>query len=185
VTADCETGRICETGYCVIGNGGGGGVDAAKTPTDAAVVVADGPMPDAYNFPAVQAMCMAAGYDPASNGVYYRLPPIPANWNAAEADCANDVVGATHLIVLSNTTEVQIAATEPGWVGLSDQVTEGTFVNVTNETPDQRPWDSGQPDNGNGTEDCARILSSGELDDDQCNNSRYYACECDGRAPTP
>lgn len=185
VTADCESGRVCEGGYCVIGNGGGGGVDASKTPTDAAVGGADAAiMPDANNFPAQLAMCMAGGYDPASNGKYYRLPPNPANWINAEADCANDVVGATHLVVLSNTAEVQIASTEPGWVGLSDQVTEGTFVNVTNETPDQRPWASGQPDNGN-NEDCARIQGNGTLDDDQCGNSHYYVCECDGRAPTP
>jgi hypothetical protein len=182
VTPDCETGRVCEGGYCVIGNAGGG-VDASKTPTDASVGGADAAaMPDANNFPAQLAMCMSSGYDPASNGKYYRLPPNPANWNTAEADCANDVVGATHLIVLTDTAEVQIASTEPGWVGLSDQVTEGTFVNVTNETPDQRPWDSGQPDNG-GNEDCARIQSNGTLDDDQCTNIRYYACECDGRAP--
>lgn len=186
VTPDCENGRVCEGGYCVIGNAGAqvdaamnGNTDAAVGGTDAAI------MPDANNFPQQLQMCMAAGYDPASNGKYYRLPPNQATWVNAEADCANDVVGATHLVVLTDTEEVQIASTEPGWVGLSDRITEGTFVNVTNEAPDQRPWASGQPDDGGGNEDCARILSNGQLDDDQCGNNRYYACECDGRAPTP
>jgi lectin-like protein len=184
-SADCETGRVCETGYCVIGSGGS--PDAPpNSPGDASVDgAADAAMPDASNFPQIVAMCMAAGYDAASNGGYYRLPPSQATWVNGEADCANDVVGATHLIVLSNTEEVQIASTEPGWVGLSDRITEGTFVNVTNETPDQRPWAAGQPDNGGGNEDCARIQSNGTLDDDQCGNNRFYACECDGKMPTP
>ncbi len=184
VTADCESGRVCETGYCVIGHTNGPDSSVGAGPSDAAVDGAVVP-PDADTFPQVVQQCIAAGYDAASNGGYYRLPPNPASWVNAEADCANDVVGATHLIVLSNTAEVQIASTEPGWVGLSDRITEGTFVNVTNEANDQRPWASGQPDNGSGAEDCARILSSGQLDDDQCGNNRYYACECDGKAPTP
>lgn len=181
VTSDCENGRVCEGGYCVIGSASP--VDAA-TGSDANVGGADA-APDANNFPAQLAMCMAAGYEPASNGGYYRLPPNQASWPNAELDCANDVPGATHLVVLSNVTEVQIAATEPGWIGLSDRTTEGTFVTVTGETGDQRPWASGQPDNGSGSEDCARILSSGQLDDDQCNANRFYACECDGKAPLP
>lgn len=180
VTQDCESDRVCEGGYCVIGSASN--VDAA-TGADATVGSPDA-APDANNFPAQLAMCMAGGYEAASNNLYYRLPPNPASWTDAEADCADDVPGATHLIVLTDTTEVQIAATEPGWVGLSDQVTEGTFVNVTGETPDQRPWASGQPDNG-GNEDCARITSNAKLDDDQCTNSHYYACECDGRPPLP
>ena len=127
---------------------------------------------------------MAAGYLAASNGGYYRLPPNQASWLTGEADCANDVVGATHLVVLSDAAEVQLAATAPGWIGLSDQVTEGTFVTVTNELGDQRPWASGQPDN-TGDEDCTRIQSNGTLDDDQCGNSRFYTCECDGKPPAP
>lgn len=183
--ADCETGRVCETGYCVIGSGSGA-VDASNQPTDASVDgAADATMtPDASNFPAIVAMCMSAGYLAASNGGYYRLPPSQASWTNAETDCANDVVGATHLVVLSDVQEVQVAATEPGWIGLSDRITEGTFVTVTSETGDQRPWASGQPDNGGGTEDCARIQSNGTLDDDQCGNSHFYACECDGKMPT-
>lgn len=184
VTADCATGRTCVRGYCVVGSGANGPDSSVDTaPNDAAI---DGTVsPDADTFPQVVQQCIAAGYDQASNGGYYRLPSNSTNWVNAEADCANDVVGATHLVVLSTAVEVQIAATEPGWVGLSDRITEGTFVNVTNEPNDQRPWASGQPDDGSGNEDCARILSNGQLDDDQCSNSRFYVCECDGRAPTP
>lgn len=181
VTSDCEAGRVCEGGYCVVGSASP--VDAA--PGGDAAVTADAAMPDANNFPAQLALCMAGGYEPASNGQYYRLPPNQASWVNAEADCADDVPGATHLVVLSNPDEVQIARTEPGWIGLSDRTTEGTFVTVTGETGDQRPWASGQPDNGSGSEDCVRILGTGQLDDDQCGSNRFYACECDGKAPLP
>jgi hypothetical protein len=57
-------------------------------------------------------------------------------------------------------------------------------VNVTNEPNDMRPWDSGQPDNGGGDENCVQMKAAG-LDDDQCGNGHRYVCECDGRAPTP
>ncbi len=185
-TSDCETGRVCETGYCVIGSGGTS-IDAPANNTDGAVdaSVDSTMMPDASNFPQIVAQCMQVGYLAASNGGYYRLPTNQTGWLNAEADCANDVIGATHLVVLSNIEEVQIASTEPGWIGLSDRITEGTFVTVTNETGDQRPWGAGQPDNGGGNENCARILSNATIDDDQCGNSHFYACECDGKMPTP
>ena len=131
------------------------------------------------------AACMAKGYTASSiAGSYYRASTTAKSWTDAAAECDADVVGATHLIVLSSMDEVTYAKSHLGWIGLSDRITEGTFKNVTNETPDVRPFSSGQPDNGSGSEDCVQQKTDG-LDDDQCANAHPYLCECDGRAVAP
>ena len=179
VTADCEQGRVCTGGYCVVGQQNTV-PDASNTiPKDAAVDA----MIDADPFAMIAQQCLGAGYTQDASGLH-RAVATNATWLIAEADCANDVAGATHLVVLSSTAEVTYVKTQLGWVGLSDRAVEGTFVNVTNEPGDLRPWDSGQPDNGGGNENCAQMKATG-LDDDQCNNGHRYVCECDGRAPTP
>lgn len=183
-TSDCESGRVCDVGYCVVGSLSNA-PDAPTTtpPSDSGV---DAALPvDADPFTAIAAQCVAAGYTMnTAAGGYYRTINAQSSWTNAATDCANDVVGATHLIVLSSTAEVTYMTGQLGWIGLSDRVTEGTFVNVTNEAGDRRPWASGQPDNGGGNEDCAQMKGAG-LDDDQCGNAHRYVCECDGTPPTP
>lgn len=185
ISTDCESGRVCEMGYCVIGQVASGPDAATSSPSDAGPG-GDALPPDADPFTAIAQQCVAAGYtmSPTAGG-YYRPAAGTASWTNAEADCANDVVGATHLIVLSTTAEATYMASQLGWVGLSDRVTEGTFVTVTGVTGDVRPWASGQPDNGGGNEDCAQMKAGGLLDDDQCGNAHKYVCECDGKPATP
>ena len=179
VTSDCESGRVCDRGFCVTGDEAP--VDAPDgTPIDATEI--DAP-PDADPFAAIEQMCLAAGYTKdATTGGLYRVVTNGQSWVNAQADCAGDVANATHLIVLSSAAEVTFAAaTQPGWIGLSDRVTEGTFVTVTGETGDQRPFANGQPDNGDGSDDCIEISSGARLNDDQCGNGKRYLCECDGK----
>lgn len=167
----------------------GGGSDQKSSTADAspqADASADAsPMPDGNGMTAVFAACMAKGYTAASGMTsLYRASAMSRDWPAAQAECASDVAGATHLIVLSQAAESQFMQTKLGWVGLSDQATEGTMVNVTLEPNDQRPFLPDQPDDGGGEEDCVQMKSGG-LDDDQCENSHVYVCECDGRPSTP
>jgi hypothetical protein len=162
----------------------GGGDDEQP---DAATITPDAasPTPTDGSTGGFLAACMAKGYTSEPNLTsLYRIVGAGATWPDAEIACAGDVSGATHLIVLSNSVEVDFAVQHLGWVGLDDRATEGTFVNVTGEPNDQRPWRSGQPDNGSGNEDCVQLKSDG-LDDDQCGNAHAYVCECDGRPPTP
>lgn len=182
-TASCASGRVCEQGYCVIGSG----VDASRIDSPGPVdspILADAP-PDADPFVGTAMQCVAQGYALVAgpNG-YYRTVATNASWTAAQADCKDDVLGATHLIVLSTIAESQYMLTRLGWIGLSDRLTENTFVTVTGETGDQRPFSAGQPDNGGGSEDCVHMKVDG-LDDDQCGNGHRYVCECDGRISTP
>ncbi|MEO8698892.1 MAG: C-type lectin domain-containing protein [Kofleriaceae bacterium] len=129
--------------------------------------------------------CETAGYTAQANLTSLYRRGASATWSAAEAACVADVPGATHLVVLSSSAEVDFVKTTLGWVGLSDQATEGTFVNVTNEANDLRPFANGQPDNGGGDENCVQMKTTAGLDDDQCNKKHAFQCECDGVAATP
>ena len=180
VTTDCEAGRVCTAGYCVLGQQTPTPDASNTTPKDAPNVDA---MIDADPFAMIAQQCLAAGYTQTAGGLH-RPVTTSTPWLNAAADCNNDVAGATHLVVLSSQAEVDYVRMRLGWVGLSDRATEGTFVNVTNEPNDLRPWDSGQPDNGGGDENCAQMKAQG-LDDDQCGNGHRYVCECDGRTPSP
>ena len=160
------------------------GADASSSPAvDARSMPTTGG--DGGGMTTVLAACMAKGYSASANLTsVYREGATEKTWLDAEAECAADVAGATHLVVLSSAAESAFVKTMRGWVGLSDRATEGTFVNVTAEPNDQRPFLSGQPDNGSGNENCVRMKQDG-LDDDQCDNTHQFVCECDGRAPTP
>lgn len=182
VDGDCEDGRVCEQGFCVTGQR-----DAAVDP-DANVVV-DTP-PDADPFLAIAAQCEAVGYAfvPGPDGYYRAVTGNQRTWVNAQADCKDDVLDATHLIVLTTTAEVTYMDALLGndaWIGLSDRVTEGTFVTVTGEPDDQRPFRPGEPNNGNGNEDCVVMAGGGGLDDRPCGNTHRYLCECDGQPSTP
>jgi hypothetical protein len=184
-TADCDDGRTCEQGFCIVGgNRGGGGNDAAVNDQPDAGV--DSPPVDP--FVAIAQQCVDAGYtlDPATGG-YYRTSTVNAQWTAANNDCKDDVPGATHLIVLSTQAEVTFLSPKVGnngmWVGLFDNDTN-VFQNVTGEPNDVRPFASGQPDNGGGDENCVQMKQGGQLDDDQCDQGHRYTCECDGKMST-
>jgi hypothetical protein len=160
-------------------------------PADAAV---DGP-PDAY----VQKTCLQLGYTITIGTSHYRsLGMVTATWTDAEADCEDDASSAnmyrTHLVVLSNDVEASnvysmvIGSAGDFWVGLSDRVVANNFKWVTNEPTGYppantgAPWATGEPSGGAG-EDCVRDNSSVNMYDTICDNSRFYACECDLYAP--
>lgn len=131
----------------------------------------------------------------------YRYQATSTTWDAAEAACAADSTGGTHLVVLDDDTErselitmlAQRGITASVWIGLTDRTTEGNYRWVTAQevgsppltTP---PWAAGQPDDQNGTQDCVRIEgatggSPGFFDDGECSSSFQYVCECDGYTP--
>lgn len=186
-TADCESGRTCdEYGYCVLASvdAGADGSSTAGDAGDANNGAPDGALPPDGDVLAM--MCPGAGYTyVAAPSGYYRVVASGTSWTNAQAACASHLPGSTHLIVLSTPAEVTYMAGQLGWVGLSDRAVENQFATVTGETGDQRPWDSGQPDNGSGSEDCVHMISGGTLNDDQCGNDKRYVCECDGRMSTP
>ncbi len=160
--------------------------DAPASLPDAAVIPDAAPQPDAGACP----LGYVAGT--VQTGSCYRLVQTPRSWTQAEADCADDAVGA-HLAVVSNLGEFQAFQNALGndiWLGASDRKTEGTFLNVTGGPmlDNASLWAPNQPDEGgNGAampEDCVAIRDNG-LNDDGCGDPHFYLCEIDGVPPDP
>jgi len=175
-TADCDSGRTCEDGFCVTADDGFAGIDAA-------VMVDSRPVDAAPDTQTLAMQCEAAGYVfVASANGHYRRSTTNTSWTNAQATCKSHLAGATHLIVLSTAQEATYMTTQTGWIGLSDAATEGSYVTVTAETGDQRPWGAGEPDTDG---DCVRMDADARTWVSNCNDNRAYVCECDGRASTP
>jgi hypothetical protein len=162
-------------------------IDSDPEDPDAPVVPPDANEPPDAMLPPDAAGC-PGGYEQLEGSTsWYRVQQTPAVWVDAEADCENDGPG-THLVIVDSAAEyapINAAFFGQLWVGVTDRVTEGTFVTVTGAIPTYLPFGGGQPDDFFG-QDCLRWGDGGGVDDIDClSNQLGYVCECDGVAPDP
>jgi hypothetical protein len=169
----------------------------------------DGPgAPDARDGDALPGTCPADYVTIGTQPTMYRVveggAPAARTWQDASLDCDDDDDGGgfsrfTHLVVIGDEAE-RIEITEKSmspaisgntWIGFSDLdtegTTEGTFVWVTEEIPagqptgdTKPPWDTDDPDDAGGVEDCVRFKNGFEFEDKPCSDPLSYVCECDG-----
>jgi hypothetical protein len=83
---------------------------------------------------------------------YYELVPDPASWTDAKADAeSRSYLGVTgHLVTIESAAENAFVAalyTVFGWIGLSDEALESSFVWVTGEPLVYINWLDGEPSN--------------------------------------
>ncbi|MCC6997257.1 MAG: C-type lectin domain-containing protein [Deltaproteobacteria bacterium] len=151
----------------------GGPLTDGATPDDATVLV-DATPPDAA--PPDAARCV--GYV-ASGTSKYKLVTTTRGWVDAEHSCEAD---GAHLVVIDGddeNTRVGALSSSELWIGLSDRITEGSFMTVNGATP-FLPWSGNQPDDFFG-EDCVVRYSNGRFNDADCSDIPHaYVCECDG-----
>jgi hypothetical protein len=119
---------------------------------------------------------------------HYRFATAADRWDSAEQACEADGRGS-HLVVFNDAPEMSaIEGLVMGtviWVGISDRVRDGTFLDVMGEIPLFKPqWQSTDPSfPGPG---CVEFdPSSRRIHDAACSTQVAYVCECDGVPAQP
>ncbi len=115
----------------------------------------------------------------------YRLAPV-RSFREAELDCESD---GGHLPMIDSDAEntwlsAQIVDPDVTWIGATDSQVEGTFRWLTGELVTSPRWAMGEPNDINGLENCVEMFPSGEWNDERCELTRTYFCECDHVRPT-
>jgi hypothetical protein len=105
---------------------------------------------------------------------YYRSTGS-ATWTTARTNCSN--MGG-HLVTITTSGEQSFlyGLWPSGWIGLTDEVTEGTWRWVTGETYSYKNWNSGEPNNSN-NEDYVQFVTNGRWNDLNNNSSLPYVLE--------
>jgi hypothetical protein len=105
---------------------------------------------------------------------YYRSTGN-ATWTTARTNCSN--MGG-HLVTITSSGEQNFifGLWPSGWIGLTDEVTEGTWRWVTGETYSYTNWNNGEPNNS-GNEDYVQFVSNGKWNDLKDGNNLAYVLE--------
>jgi hypothetical protein len=74
-------------------------------------------------------------------------------------------------------TSLHMRAGGTFWVGVSDRVTEGVFIQSIGGAATFLPWAAGEPDDAGSGQDCVRADAT-TFSDDNCSASRQAVCEC-------
>jgi hypothetical protein len=109
------------------------------------------------------------------NGHSYYRSTGTAFWSVAKQNCIN--MGGYLVTVTSAAENNFIFGLWPsGWIGLTDEVTEGQWRWVTGETYSYTSWNGGEPNNA-GNEDYVQFVGSGKWNDLPNNVSLPYVIE--------
>ena len=109
------------------------------------------------------------------NGHSYYRSTGTATWTTARSNCA--AMGGYLVTITSAAEQSFIFNIWPsGWIGLTDEVNEGTWRWVTGETYSYKNWNSGEPNNA-GNEDYVQFVSNGKWNDLPNNVSLPYVLE--------
>ena len=109
------------------------------------------------------------------NGHSYYRSTGSATWTTARTNCSN--MGG-HLVTITTSGEQSFlyGLWPSGWIGLTDEVTEGTWRWVTGETYSYKNWNSGEPNNSS-NEDYVQFVTNGRWNDLNNNSSLPYVLE--------
>ena len=109
------------------------------------------------------------------NGHSYYRSTGSATWTTARTNCSN--MGG-HLVTITTSGEQSFlyGLWPSGWIGLTDEVTEGTWRWVTGETYSYSSWNSGEPNNS-GNEDYIQFVGGGKWNDLNNSSSLPYVLE--------
>ncbi len=158
---------------CTGGLPGDGGVDSPAS---------DGPRGDAPPADA-QAACPSSyvTLPGGQAGHRYFVVTTIAKWSL-QSDACTGMTSRGYLAIPDDAAELQAlataAATAPFWVGITDAVTEGTFVTTLGTPATFLPWEPGAPDDQGPGEDCVEATGATLINDQRCVAQRAAVCEC-------
>jgi len=111
------------------------------------------------------------------NGHSYYRSTGSMTWTNARTACSN--MGG-HLVTVTTAAENSFiyGLWPSGWIGLTDEVIEGTWKWVTGEAYSYTSWNGGEPNNS-GNEDYIQFVGAGKWNDLNNNNSLPYVLEFD------
>lgn len=111
------------------------------------------------------------------NGHSYYRSTGTAIWTTARQNCIN--MGG-HLVTVTTSAENSFIYSlwPSGWIGLTDEVSEGTWQWVTGETYSYSSWNGGEPNNA-GNEDYIQFVGAGKWNDLPNNQYLPYVLEFD------
>jgi hypothetical protein len=109
------------------------------------------------------------------NGHSYYRSTGSAFWLTAKANC--EAMGG-HLVTVTSSAENNFIFNlwPSGWIGLTDEVTEGVWRWVTGEPYSYSSWNAGEPNNA-GNEDYVQFVGSGRWNDLPNNQALPYVLE--------
>jgi hypothetical protein len=111
------------------------------------------------------------------NGHSYYRSTGSAFWTDARTACTN--MGGYLVTVTSAAENTFLFNLWPsGWIGLTDEVTEGTWRWVTGEPYSYQSWNPGEPNNA-GNEDYVQFVGAGRWNDLPNNQALPYVIEFD------
>ena len=107
---------------------------------------------------------------------------IATDWDSARYQC--QCQGNYDLASITSDAENDFVNTLAGanevWIGLNDKQTQETYVwsdGTAFDTSVFNKWDSNQPSNTNGQQDCVAMRTDGKWDDLKCNKDYKFVCE--------
>jgi hypothetical protein len=123
--------------------------------------------------------CQLAVHDTSA---YLLCTATPASWNDARSFCQQR---GADLVIVDDAAENDFLAglgLNAPWLGASDVATEGSWVWVDGSTVSYANWNTGEPSNSGGIENCATMLTGdaatqGKWNDTDCTGSRQFVCE--------
>ena len=127
-----------------------------------------------YNIPKM-ALC-PKDWEPYSNWCY-QINTKKKTWYEAREDCQTK---KADLLSVHNKNESNILHMIYGdfWIGLNDIDNEGMFVWTDGSKTDFLSWNTNEPTNGNGNEDCTHSYAKLETwNDAECSEKLSYVCK--------
>jgi hypothetical protein len=111
------------------------------------------------------------------NGHSYYRSTGSATWTTARSNCTS-MGGYLVTVTSSGENSFLFNLWPSGWIGLTDEVTEGTWRWVTGETYSYSSWNGGEPNNS-GNEDYVQFVGGGKWNDLNNASSLPYVIEFD------